>query len=85
MNENKVKVEEKKVQPKEKKPNIFKRMGRKLKETFSEIKKVSWPSKSKVFKQVAVVFGVVLCFTVVIVLMDLGLGQLLKLLTNIGK
>ena len=85
MKENKVKVEEKKVQPKEKKPNIFKRMGRKLKETFSEIKKVSWPSKSKVFKQVAVVFGVVLCVTVVIVLMDLGLGQLLKLLTNIGK
>ena len=85
MKENKVKVEEKKVQPREKKPSIFSRMGRKLKETFSEIKKVSWPSKSKVAKQVAVVFGVVLAFTVVIVLMDLGLGQLLKLLTNIGK
>lgn len=85
MKENKVKVEEKKVQPKNGKPNIFKRIGRKFKEVFSEIKKVSWPSKSKVFKQTSVVFGVVLCFMVVILLMDLGLGELLKLLTSIGK
>ena len=84
MKDNKVKVEGK-VQRKEKKPNIFKRIGKKLKEVFSEIKKVSWPSKSKVLKQLAVVFGVVLCFMVVITLMDLGLGQLLKLLTSIGK
>ena len=85
MKENKVKVEEKKVQPKNKKPNIFVRMGRKLKEVFSEIKKVSWPSKGKVFKQTSVVIGVVLCFMVVLLLIDLGLGELLKLLTSIGN
>ena len=79
------KVEEKKVQPKNKKDNIFKRFGKKIKEVFSEIKKVSWPSFDKVLKQAAVVFGVVLLFLVVITLMDLGLGQLLKLLTGIGK
>ena len=79
------KVEEKKVQPKNKKDNIFKRFGKKIKEVFSEIKKVSWPSFDKVLKQTAVVFGVVLLFLVVITLMDLGLGQLLKLLTGIGK
>lgn len=79
------KVEEKKVQPKNKKDNIFKRFGKKIKEVFSEIKKVSWPSWDKVLKQTAVVFGVVILFLVVITLMDLGLGQLLKLLTNIGK
>ena len=33
-----------------KKPNIFVRMGRKLKEVFSELKKVSWPSFGKVVK-----------------------------------
>ena len=79
------KVEEKKVQPKNNKDNIFKRFGRKIKEVFSEIKKVSWPAPSKVVKQAAVVFGVVILFLVVITLMDLGLGQLLKLLTGIGN
>ena len=86
MKENKVvKVEDKKVQPKTKKDNFFKRIGRKLKEVFSEIKKVSWPSFDKIVKQTAVVLGVVLMFMIVITLMDLGLGALLQLLTNLGN
>lgn len=86
MKENNVnKVETKKVQPKTNKDNIFKRIYRKLKEVFSEIKKVSWPSFDKIVKQTAVVLGVVVLFMVVITLMDLGLGALLQLLTNIGK
>lgn len=86
MKENKEnKVEVKKVQPKNKKDNIFKRIFRKLKEVFSEIKKVSWPSFNKIVKQTAVVLGVVLLFMIVITLMDLGLGALLQLLTGIGK
>ena len=72
-----------KKQPKTKKPNFFQRMGRKIKEVFSEIKKVSWPSFGKVVKQTGVVIGVVLIFLVVITLMDFGLSQLLRLLTNI--
>jgi preprotein translocase subunit SecE len=84
-NENVAKnVEVKKSQPKQKKPNIFVRLGRKLKEVFSEIKKVSWPSFDKVVKQTGVVVGVVLAFFVIIMLMDLGLGKLLTLLTTIG-
>lgn len=84
MKENKVnKVEEKKVQQKNKKPNIFVTIGRKLKETFSEIKKVSWPSFSKVVKQTSIVIGVVLAFLVVLMLMDFGLSYLLNLLTGI--
>ena len=78
------KVETKKVQPKNKKPNVFVRIGRKLKEVFSEIKKVSWPSFGKVVKQTGVVIGVVLVFMVIISLIDLGLGELLTLLTSIG-
>ena len=86
MKENNVKkVEEKKVQQKNKKENIFKRIFRKLKEVFSELKKVNWPSFDKIVKQTSVVLGVVLVFMVVITLMDLGLGALLQLLTNIGK
>ncbi len=77
------KVEVKKTN-KPKRPNIFVRMGRKLKEVFSEIKKVTWPSFSKVVKQTGVVIGVVLVFVVIITLIDLGLGELLTLLTSIG-
>ncbi len=78
------KVETKKVQPKNKKPNIFVRIGKKLKEVFSEIKKVSWPSFGKVVKQTGVVIGVVLFFMVIIILIDLGLSELLNLLKSIG-
>ena len=74
----------KKKQPKNKKPNVFKRFGKKCKEVFSELKKVSWPSASKVVKQTGVVLGVVLVFAVLITLIDLGLGELLKLLTSIS-
>ena len=85
MKENKVvKVEDRKVQQKNTKDNLFNRMGRKLKEVFSELKKVSWPSFDKIVKQTAIVLGVVLMFMIVITLMDLGLGALLQLLTNIG-
>ena len=41
------KVDAKKTK-KNKKPNVFKRMGKKLKEVFSEIKKVTWPSPKTV-------------------------------------
>ncbi len=83
MKEKSKKVETKKVQPKNKKPNFFARIGRKIKEVFSEIKKVSWPPFGKVVKQTGVVIGVVAIFLVVITAMDFGLGLLLKLLTNI--
>ena len=79
------KVEAKKASNKNAKPNIFKRIGKKFKEVFAEIKKVSWPSFKTVVKQTGVVLAVVLMFSVVITLIDLGLGELLKLLTSIGS
>jgi preprotein translocase subunit SecE len=78
------KANAKNAKPKNKKPNFFVRMGRKIKEVFSELKKVSWPSFSKVVKQTGIVLGVVALFMVVITLIDFGLGQLLTLLTSIG-
>ena len=82
------KSKEPKGSKKEKKPNIFVRMGRaifkKTKEVISELKKVTWPTFPKVVKQTGVVLAVVMFFLVIIFLFDLGLGQLLKLLTNAG-
>ena len=66
-----------------KKPNIFVRMGRKLKETFSELKRVTWPTFPKVVKATCVVLVVVITFTVVATLINYGLQELLGLITSI--
>ena len=66
-----------------KKPNIFVRMGRKLKETFSELKRVTWPTFPKVLKGTCVVLVVVLVFTVIVTAINYGLEELLKVITNI--
>ena len=73
----------KQVNKEEKKPNIFVRMGRKLKETFSELKRVTWPTFSKV-KSTCVVIVVVVVFLVVVTGINRGLQELLSLITNIG-
>ena len=65
-----------------KKPNVFVRFGRKMKEVFSELKKVSWPTFGKVLKDTGIVIAVVLVFLVVIALFDMGLTELLALLTG---
>ncbi|MDE6442576.1 MAG: preprotein translocase subunit SecE [Clostridia bacterium] len=66
-----------------KKPNIFVRMGRKLKETFSELKRVTWPTFPKVVKATCVVLVVVLAFLVVATAINFGLQELLKVITDI--
>ena len=72
------------VNKEEKKPNIFVRMGRKLKETFSELKRVTWPSFPKVVRSTCVVLVVVVVFLVVVTAINFGLQELLKVITNIN-
>ena len=74
----------KQVGKEEKKPNIFVRMGRKLKETFSELKRVTWPTFPKVVRSTCVVLVVVVVFLVVVTGINFGLQKLLELITNIG-
>ncbi|MBR2617103.1 MAG: preprotein translocase subunit SecE [Clostridia bacterium] len=62
-----------------------KAIGRKFREIFLELKKVTWPSFGKVVKETGVVLAVCLFFMVVITAFDLGLGELVRLVTNIGK
>ncbi len=73
--------EVKKAKNKDKKPGFFKRLGAKIKDIFSELKKVSWPTFPKVVKQTGVVIVVVVAFLVVITAFDFGLYELLKLLS----
>lgn len=76
----------KKQANKNKKPNafvrFFKGIGKKCKEVFSELKKVTWPTFPKVVKQTGVVLGVILVFLIFVTAADLGLQELLKLVTN---
>ena len=68
----------------EKKPNIFVRMGRKLKEVFSELKKVTWPTFGKVIKSTGAVLAVVIVFLIVFTGINYGLSKLLELITGLG-
>ena len=74
----------KQVSKEEKKPNIFVRMGRKLKETVSELKRVTWPTFPKVVKSTCVVLTVVVVFLVIVTGINFGLQKLLELITGIG-
>ena len=82
--QNNAKAEPKKKKDKNKKPNIFVRMGRKLKETFSELKRVTWPTFPTALKSTGIVLAIVLIFIVLVTAINVGLSELLKLITNLG-
>ena len=67
---------------KEKKPNIFKRLGQKFKNLKSESKKVTWASPSSVFKSFGVVVVAVVAIALVIGLLDLGCVALFEVLAK---
>ena len=48
-------------------------MGRKIKETFSELKRVTWPTFGKALKATGVVLVIVLIFTVIVTGINYGL------------
>lgn len=64
-----------------KKPNIFKRLGSFFVKSWSELKKVSWPSFKTVAKNTGIVLLVVLFFSVIIYGFDNLIGWLLSLVS----
>ena len=66
---------------KNKKPSWFRRAGAKIKETFSELKRVTWPKFPTVLKTTGVVLVIVAAFLAVVTLVDWGLFSLLDLLS----
>ena len=67
---------------KNKKPNWFRRVGAKIRETFSELKRVTWPKFSTVVKTTGVVLVIVAAFLAVVTFVDWGLFELLEILTG---
>lgn len=66
---------------KEKKPGL----GRKIKDVFSELKRVNWPTFGKVVKATGVVLVITLIFLVITTGINAGLQELLKLLTQVNS
>lgn len=66
---------------KNKKPNWFRRVGAKIKEVFSELKRVTWPTFPTVLKTTGVVLVIVFVFLAVVTGVDALLGLLLKLIS----
>lgn len=62
------------------KQNIFKRLGNHLVKSWSELKKVSWPTFLTVLKNTAVILVVVLFFMLIIGGSDALFGWLLSLI-----
>ena len=60
---------------KEKRPNIFVRIGRWFKAAALELKKVTWPKFGEVMKKLGIVLGVVGFFFVALFIMDIVLGM----------
>ena len=63
------------------KPSWFVRAGAKIKETFSELKRVTWPTFPTVLKTTGVVLVVVFAFLAVVTGIDTVLGWLLELIS----
>ncbi len=78
---NEIKAADKKKN-KKKGNGFFAKLGRKLKEMWSELKLVSWPTLPKVVKQTGVVLVVVLAFLVCIGLFDWPLSIALRWITG---
>lgn len=68
---------------KNKKEKKQSKIGKKLKETTSELKKVNWPTFGQVVKKTGIVLAVVLIFAVILFGIDRLLSWLFGLLTGI--
>ena len=66
---------------KNKKPSWFRRVGAKFRETFSELKRVTWPTLPTVLKKTGVVLVIVASFLAVVTGVDALLGWLLGLIS----
>lgn len=68
----------------EKKPGAFKRLGTFFVKSWSELKKVSWPTFKTVLKNTGIVLLVVLFFGVIIFGFDSLFSWLIGLISNIN-
>lgn len=62
------------------KPNPVKRFTTFLKSVWNELKKVTWPTRKELIQHTSVVLGIVFILSLIVYVIDVGLGGLLALL-----
>lgn len=72
------------AQQKTKKPGLFKRLGKFFAKSWSELKKVTWPTFKKVVSNTLIVLAVVAFFSLVVFGFDTGFMYLIKWIGSIG-
>ena len=65
---------------KAKKPGLIKRFTAFVKGVWAELKKVTWPTKNELMQHTSVVLGIVFILTLIVYVIDAGLGGLLALI-----
>lgn len=73
------KKSQKKSSDKGKKPNIFQRMINFVKAVYHELRKVTWLNREELIQHTGVVAGIVAIFTLLVWVVDSGLGGLAAL------
>lgn len=68
---------------KQKKPAKTKRMGNFFRETKSELKKVSWPSKQQLIHNTGVILVFIIVATILLTVLDIGFSKLFEVLTQL--
>ncbi|HZK44790.1 MAG: preprotein translocase subunit SecE [Eubacteriales bacterium] len=69
---------------KDKKPNLFARIGRFFKDVVGELKKLTWPTGKELAKYTATVLAFIVLFAVVIGVLDFLFGQGFTLLGSLA-
>lgn len=75
-----VKAEKPAKKDKKNKPGLIKRFTTFLKSVWSEMKKVTWPTRKELLQHTSVVMGIVLILSLIVYVIDVGLGGLLSLI-----
>ncbi len=72
------------TEEKKKKPNIFSRVAKFFREIKSEVKKVTWPSVSTVFKNSGITLVMIIVVGLFVFVLDFGLNKLLGLIMEVA-
>ena len=65
------------------KPSFGTRVKKFFRDTKSELKKVTWPTKEQLIHNTGVIIAFIIMITIILSLLDVAFAQLFKVLTNI--
>lgn len=66
-----------------KKASFGTRVKKFFRDTKSELKKVTWPTKSQLIHNTGIIIVFIIIITVILTVLDMGFGKLISYLTNI--